>query len=254
MRRIDGHVVVGGMAHDFDSVRLDLLTLAAEDNRLRLRVSSSFEEVGDGAAAPDPTFLISYTCNVAPSDIAISRLQNFLAGGGRWVTLHATNALLDWRPEGVAGAPITHPFLSLMGSSFQAHPPLGQFTVEPVSAHPVVAGLGPFDVEDELYLADLDGAAEVLMATRFSGMAPGFIRSDWRDDDPVRPVVYLKQVGAGTILHCALGHRRGHYDAPHRTPYLPVCEDGPWKTPAFRMLLRRAIAWAARTDPALEMA
>jgi len=254
LRRIDGHLVVGGVAHDFDSVRLDLLALAAQDDRLRLRVSSSFEELGDGHAVREPTFMVSYTCNVAPSDAALTRLRSFLAGGGRWVALHATNSLLDWRPEGVAGASLTHPFLALMGSSFQAHPPLGPFTVEAVSTHPIVAGLAPFEVVDELYLADLDGSAEVLMQARFSGLAPGFIRSDWRNDDPIRPMVYLKQVGAGTILHCALGHRRGHYDAPHRSPYLPIREDGPWKTPAFRTFLERAIAWAARTDPALETA
>lgn len=252
--RIDGHLVVGGASHDFDGARLDLLGLAAADDRLRLRCSASFEEFGDGLAVKPPGFLVSYTCNLAPSPGSLSRLHAFVAAGGRWVALHATNSLLEWGPAGVACRGLEDPFLALIGSAFQAHPPYGPVRVEPVSAHPLVAGIAPFDVEDELYLSDVAPDVEPLLVTRFAGQAPGFVRQEWRDDDPVRPLMFLREVGRGTILQLGLGHRRGAYDAPHRAAYLDRTEPGPWGHPSFRLLLARSLAWAARLDPDLERA
>jgi type 1 glutamine amidotransferase len=251
-RRIDGHLVVGGAGHDFDGARLDLLTVAARDDRLRVRVSSTFEEFADGTEIAPPAFLLSYSCNLAPSPAALSRIAAFLESGGRWVALHATNALIQWRPQGVTCEGLENPFLALIGSAFQAHPPIGPFEIHSSSAHPLVAGLLPFTVTDELYLGDRAPDTEVLLSTRFSGEAPGFTRSDWTADDPVRPLMTLRRVGKGAILHLALGHRRGHYDAPHRAAYLPAIERCAWDSDAFRRLLARGLAWAARTDPALE--
>lgn len=250
--RIDGHLVVGGVAHDFDAVRLDLLGLAATDARLRIRCSSTFEEFGDGEAVKPPCILVSYTCNLAPSAMALERIRSFLQEGGRWVALHATNSLLEWRPDGVACQGLENPFLQLIGAAFQAHPPYGRFRITPVCAHPLVAGIEPFEVEDELYLADFASSVTPLLATAFSGSTPGFVREDWTADDPVRPMMFLRQVGKGAVLHFALGHRRGHFDAPHRTPYLEQVEPGPWESSSYRLLLTRAFAWAARTDPSLE--
>ncbi len=83
-----------------------------------------------------------------------------------------------------------------------------------------------------------------LLAARFSGAAPGFVESDWTGDDPARPVMYLREIGAGAVLYLTPGHARGHWDAPHRTPYYPAVERGAWTSPAYRELLRRALAWA----------
>lgn len=253
-RRIEGHLVVGGMAHDFDAVRLDLLNIAAADDRLRIRCSATFEEFGDGLEVAQPTFIVSYTCNLEPSGSALERMRQFLERGGRWLVLHATNSLLEWRPDGVAAKGLEHPFLALLGAAFQAHPPYGRFRVQPSSGHPLVKGLPSFDIIDELYLADVDPAIKPLLTTDFSGEAPGFVRRDWTADTPTRPMMFLRQVGKGTILHLALGHRRGHYDAPHRTPYVDQPEHGPWHDEVFRTLLARSLAWAARTDPELEVA
>ncbi|WP_448585227.1 ThuA domain-containing protein [Thermaurantiacus sp.] len=248
--RIEGHLVVGGASHDFDRVRLELLGLAARDPRIRLRVSAGFEEFLDGGEVAPPRVLLSYTCNVAPSEAARARLQRFLAGGGRWFALHATNSLFEWRPDGVACRGLEDPFLALIGSAFQAHPPLGPFLVEPVGVHPLTAGIGPFEVTDELYLSDVAGDVEVLLAARFCGHAAGFVRSDWTQGPELRPLMTLRRVGDGALLHLALGHCRGVYDAPHRAPVLPAREEGPWEVPAFRALVARGLAWAAGVDPA----
>lgn len=249
-RRIDGHLVVGGASHDFDSVRLDLLAIAARDPRLRLRVSAGFEEFGDGREVAPPAFLLSYSCNVAPSDAALARLARFVAGGGRWFALHATNSLLSWGPDGVSCRGLDDPFLALFGSAFQAHPPIGPFWVEPVVPHPLTDGIGAFGVTDELYLCDHADDLLVLLATRYRGNAPGFVRSDWTRGPDLRPLMTLRRFGAGQILHLALGHRRGLYDAPHRAAVLPAREEGPWEVPAFRTLVARGLAWAAGVDAA----
>jgi type 1 glutamine amidotransferase len=58
-------------------------------------------------------------------------------------------------------------------------------------------------------------------------------------------VLYLRPLGEGAVLYCTLGHCRGHYDAPHRTPFYPDVERCSWTSPAFHQILRRGIAWAA---------
>ncbi len=247
-RRIDGHLVAGGSSHDVDAVRLDLLSLAARDPRLRLRVSAGFEELLDGGEVRPPSFLLSYSCNVAPSDAALARLARFLAGGGRWFALHATNALIRWQPDGVQCEGLSHPFLALFGSAFQAHPPIGPLLAEPVGAHPLTAGIGAFEVSDELYLSELSDDLEVLLGARFRGAAPGFARYDWTEGPDLRPLMTLRRFGEGAILHLALGHRRGLYDAPHRAAVLPAREEGAWAVPQFRTLVARGLAWAAGVE------
>jgi len=52
--------VVGGVWHDFDFARLEILKLLAEDDRIRTRV---FEDYDSAAKAlPNADFLVSYTC------------------------------------------------------------------------------------------------------------------------------------------------------------------------------------------------
>jgi len=87
----------------------------------------------------------------------------------------------------------------------------------------------------------------VLLHTRWSGEARGFAERDWTQDEP-RPVMYIKQIGAGEVLYLTLGHARGRYDMrPLMDEYHQV-ERGSWKVPAFHELLRRGIRWAAKLD------
>lgn len=247
--RIDGCLVVGGSAHDFDFVRLELLKLFESHERIRLSVNSNFE---DQESLDKASFLVSYTCNVSPSVKAETALEHFVQGGGRWLALHGTNSILEWLPHGVASVNSTPKFFRTLGSEFKAHPPMGAFTVEPaVPSHPLVRGIDAFEVTDELYLSTMRGNPEILMATEFSGEAPGFVESNWTDKSP-RPVLYLHTVGKGQVLYYTLGHARGHYDAPHRTPYYPHIERGAWEVPQHYEILRRAIAWAAQLDTTVD--
>jgi len=245
--RIDGYLVTGGLGHDFDFARLELLKALAVHEHVRTIATPDYERLDrlDRAA-----FVVSYTCDVEPSAPAQAALADFVARGGRWFALHATNSLLSFGPEGVgrrAGADV---FLDLLGAQFAAHPPIGPFLVENCNpAHPLTAGLEAFTVEDELYLMRMRADVEVLLATRYRGPAPGFVDQDWSDDD-VRPILYLRRWGQGAALYCTLGHARGHYDAQHRTPYFPVVERGAWATGPFREILRRGVRWMLSRESA----
>jgi uncharacterized protein len=244
--RINGRLIVGGMAHDFDFARLQLLQLLAEHEHLRVSVADSFE---DTAKLDACQFLITFTCNLQPTDHAADALRAFVERGGRWLALHATNSLLAWTDKGVAPRLEAEAFIDTLGSQFLAHPPIEPFLVRNVAPHhPITEGLSDFETVDELYLSALRPGLEVLLDTRFTGTAPGFTASEWADDEP-RPVLYLRPLGKGAVLYCTLGHCRGHYDAPHRTPYYPEVERCSWTAPAFYTILRRSIAWAAGMAP-----
>lgn len=241
--RKDGVLIVGGTSHDMDYARLELLNMLARHDHLKIACIGDFEAVDTIRSA---AFAVAYTCNIQPSVAGEQALRDMVERGGRLLALHATNALLDFTPEGVAARPAAPRFMDLLGSQFVAHPPMGRFTVDVVDpGHPLTAGLAAFETLDELYLAEMRAPVQVLLQTRFSGAAPGFIQAQWLDEAP-RPILYLRKAGMGEVAYFNLGHARGHYDAPHRTPYWPHLERGSWETPAFRDILARGLRWAAR--------
>jgi len=128
--------VVGGVWHDFDFARLEILKLLAEDDRIRTRV---FEDYDSAAKAlPNADFLVSYTCNVTASVETQEALKGFVEGGKKWYALHGTNSVLRFlSPEGaeygelLVNAPRWMPlFMETVGSQFIAHPPIAPFTVK----------------------------------------------------------------------------------------------------------------------------
>src|SRR5687768_11207762 len=95
--RINCVLVCGGVWHDMDFARLELLKLLAEDSRVRTRVFEDYENV-EALAAAD--ILITYTCDVSPSLAAQEVLRDWLGNGGRWYALHGTNSVLRLLTEG----------------------------------------------------------------------------------------------------------------------------------------------------------
>ncbi len=126
--RIDAYLVCGGKYHDFDFVRLELLKLLAEDGHVRVKVAQDFADT-DTIAAAD--FLVTYTCDVRPTEAEAIALRSWVEGGGRWFALHATNSFFD--PPATLGAglfatPNTNPvFFETVGSQFLSHPALGPY-------------------------------------------------------------------------------------------------------------------------------
>lgn len=244
-QRIDGYLVVGGLYHDLDFVRLELLKLLNEDERLRIRVGENY---ADTEAIARSDFLVSFAVDVLPSEAQQRFLKDYITGGARWFALHGTNSIIEWTPKGKVAAPRTAPeFMKLLGSQFIAHPPIMEFDVIPTQPdHPLVTGIDTFRTSDELYLSELHDPDEILLHCYYNGKAQkGFVEEDWFSDEP-RPVMYLKRTGQGEVLYLTLGHCRGKWDMQPLVEEYPNIERCSWETPQYRELLRRGIQWAAR--------
>ena len=236
------HLVCGGKYHDFDFARLELLKLLAENDHVRVSVSSDYSCPDELLAAEA---LITYTSDVLPSAGEQDSLEQFLHNGGKWFALHGTNSSLYYdKQKRCWTAPDAAPgFFSMLGSQFEAHPPIQPYTVKVTSPHPLVDGIEAFEADDELYLCRFIGEHTCLLETEFSGEAPGFEKSDWNDNGRV-PVMYLHPWEGNEVLYLNLGHARGHYDMQPLMEYYKHIERGSWKQPAFYELLRRGIRWS----------
>jgi len=243
--RIDVTLVAGGMYHDIDHARLQLLTLLGEHEQFRVRVQPDYEDTDAIAAG---SILVSYTCNLRPTEAAQRAIRTWVEGGGRWIALHGTNSALDiGTPNGVDSPRIFPLWADTLGSQFVAHPPIMPYQVErSTDDHWLVAGIEAFETDDELYLcehADRD-ALEPLLHTTWQGDARGFVEHDWTNGPEEHLVMYLRPLGAGAVLYNTLGHCRGHYDMVPVVDYYPQIERGSWEQPAYYELLRRSIRWA----------
>ncbi len=240
---VDAVLVAAGKYHDIDFARLELLKLLAEHERVRVRVVADYADALGIAAAK---FLVSYTCDVRPSEAQQDALLRFVEGGGRWLALHGTNAALDFTPKGVAAPRVIAKLAWTLGSQFIAHPPIQRYRVDACDAqHPLVAGIGSFETDDELYLSQYHEREKLvpLLETHYSGDAKGFVENDWSSSDQ-HLVMYLRPLGQGAVLYNTLGHCRGHYDMRPVIDYYPVIERCSWQLPQYYELLRRGIRWA----------
>lgn len=243
--RVDAVLVCGGRWHDFDYARYELLGLLGAREQVRTQV---FGDYACGPALSRADLLISYTCDVRPSVVEAGALASFVARGGRWLALHGTHSAID--PPAVSGGVYRTPrvlgrFAEVLGGQFLAHPPIAPYTVHVTSpSHPLVAGVPPFEVRDELYVCELHPPLEVLLHARFTGECRGFEEGHVTDDEP-RPVLYLKRTGQGTVCYFTLGHCRGRFDVQDLgVDDLGKRDFGSWPVPEFRTVLERCLDWA----------
>ncbi len=244
-RTVNVYLIAAGDYHDIDYARLELLKLLAEDDRIRVQVAHDYHDL---EAIGEADVLLTYTCNVAPTEAEQVALRDFVAQGKLWFALHGTNSILAFRDDGKVDSPETAPVLmETLGTQFIAHPPIQPFTVSVTDPeHELVKDVPAFEADDELYLSRIHGDIEVLMHTEYKGDAKGFVEDEWSSGDGVHPVYYIKRVGDGQVLYLNLGHARGHYDMQPMVEYYPQIERGSWAKPEFYELLRRGIAYCAR--------
>ena len=245
-RTVNAYMVAAGKYHDIDFARLELLKLLAEDERIRVQVAADYHDL-ESIGASD--FLITYTCDLVPSEEEQLALRDYVASGKSWFALHGTNAILRFLDDGRVDTPEIAPVLmQTLGSQFLAHPPIQPFRVTVAAPdHELVRGIGEFETDDELYLCREHGDLRVLLKTHFTGDASSFVQgipANWAEDKP-RPVYYINQVGDGEVLYLNLGHCRGHYDMRPLMDYYPVVERGSWEREEYYELLRRGIRYCA---------
>jgi type 1 glutamine amidotransferase len=249
--RIDAFLVCGGKYHDFDFARLRLLELLAEDERVRVKVAQHFHDVDLIEAC---RFLVTYTCDVRPTEDEQRAIRHWVEAGGRWLALHGTNCALDPPPglgEGLFETPRVFPvWVDTLGSQFLSHPSIEPYevTASPgADDDPLIAGIGGFKAgADELYLMEHRHDVVPLLETRWTGRTRGFAESEWLEDRP-RLVLYRRPLGRGEVVYFTLGHCRSHWDMdapPHNGARYPEIQRGSWEVPQFIVILRRGIAWA----------
>jgi type 1 glutamine amidotransferase len=129
----------------------------------------------------------------------------------------------------------------ILGGQFLGHPPIEPYTVHVTEPdHPLVAGVEPFEVRDELYILELRPPIRTLLHARYTGACRGFEEGHTSDDAP-RPVLYLK----GSVCYFTLGHCRGRFDLQDLgVDDLGHRDCGSWNSPAFRTILGRCVDWA----------
>lgn len=244
--RINCVLICGGVWHDMDFARLELLKLLSEDPRVRTRVFENFEDIAALAAAD---ILITYTCDVTPSLAAQEALKDWLRKGGRWYALHGTNSLLRLLENGKWDAPRWAPlFMDLLGSQFISHPPIAPYRVTVADPdHPLVKGIEPFETTDELYHLEKHGDLHVLLEAECNERGTGFVEA--KGAPGVHPVFYIKSCGAGAVLYLTLGHCRGHYDLQPMVDWWPSVDRCAWDLPVFYDLLRRGLGWIKDRAP-----
>jgi hypothetical protein len=239
--RLDVVLVCGGRWHDFDYARLRLLEMLGEHPRARTRV---FEDYAFGDALDGADLLLTYTCDRRPDPLQQARLARWVTSGGRWLALHGTNAAIDAPPPGgprLFRTPrVLGPLPEVLGSQFLGHPPIAPYRVEITRPdHPLVRGIAPFEVTDELYISELHPPLDVLLHARHTGPCRGFEEGETSDDEP-RPVLYLK----GSVCYFTLGHARGRFDVQDLGIDDLGSEDrGSWLIPEFVTVLERCLTW-----------
>ncbi|PZQ56584.1 MAG: trehalose utilization [Novosphingobium pentaromativorans] len=243
--RIDCVLICGGVWHDMDFARLELLKLLAEDPSVRTRVFEDYENLD---AIRSASVLITYTCDVTPSLAGQEVLRDWLSAGGRWYALHGTNSVLRLLENGLWDAPRWAPlFMDLLGSQFVSHPPIAPYTVTVADPdHPLVAGIEPFETTDELYHMECHGALHVLLETECTEEGTGFVEA--AEAPGTHPVMYIKRHGKGAVLYNTLGHCRGHYDLQPMLDWWPTVDRCAWDLPVFYDLLRRGIDWIKQQE------
>ena len=242
-QRIDAHFVAAGKYHDIDFARLELLKLLAEHPHVRTTVACDY---GDLDRLAQCRFLVSYTCDLMPTETETRAIRAWVEGGGKWLALHGTNSILVFTESGLVDAPDTRPdMMEMLGTQFKAHPPIGPFAVEVVNRdHELTRGIDDFEVVDELYLSHTTSAIDTLMQTHFEGEAIGFVDGQW--PKTAVPILYTRDIGKGRIVYNALGHCRGHHDLPGMADFYPHPERCAWNYDVYYELLRRGIVWAMR--------
>lgn len=221
-------VLSGGLTHDFPATTACLVDLLADQGaraEVHTDVGAAFAALPGAAlfvvnalrwtmAGPQTPERYRALAEVEGRSVpagARDELARHLSTGGAVMGMHtAAICFDDWSAWG-----------DVLGGSWvwgrSSHPPIGpMIEVEPAAGHPLVDGIEPFELVDEVYgdLAlrpDVDG---LLCAVQ-----PGTA-------GPAHPLLWAREHGGGRVVYDALGHHPPSYAVPEH-----------------REIVRRALRW-----------
>ncbi len=215
--------LTGGGFHDFTKNPETLLAglqgqLALEVTRVHLladgeKAPEKPEERPSRALTPDLRsrcdVILAYTQGeiLGTNQDERDSLLHFVRQGGGFVGLHCAADTFKWSRD----------YVAMVGGKFKHHPPFGKITAKKVLGdHPVLAGVGDIEHQDEFYWLDdvrLDDKS-VLLVGESGGQT--------------RPLAWTKNYGAGRVCYAALGHGPEAY-----------------ANKEFQKLIANALRWAA---------
>lgn len=223
-------VLSGGLTHDFPATTACLAALldadgfdvdvhtgtAGVESALRalpgaaLLVVNALRWTMTGAGTPPRYRDRAATEGASPSGPARAALDAHLAAGGGVLGMHTASICFDdWPGWGAT-----------LGGAWEwgrsGHPPLGpEVRVSVAAEHPLVDGLGAFDLVDEVY-GDLRYAPDVT----------GLLTAPQPGGDVPQPLLWAREHGGGRVVYDALGHHPPSYEVPEH-----------------HEILRRALRW-----------
>jgi type 1 glutamine amidotransferase len=215
----------GGVAHDFPATSAALASLLEEvgvesvicdDPVEGLRHVEDFELVTVNMLRwrmeVERYLHLKDTWAISLPEHTRAALSGHVRGGGGLLGMHGASICFDDWPE----------WRSVLGGVWDwecsGHPPLGPVSVHVSGGHPIVEGIGDFEIEDEAY-GDLSREADVrgLLSAVHGGAA--------------HPLLWAREVGAGRAVYDALGHHVASYEVPEH-----------------RLVVQRAALWALGDD------
>jgi type 1 glutamine amidotransferase len=147
---------------------------------------------------------------------------------GLAAAVRAGTGLAGWHGGIVDSFRASPAYLHLTGGQWAAHP--GGFVEHKVrfvperADHPIVTGLGPFELNTEQYWTLTDGLNDVLATTYFTATP----ETPWHED-MVAPAVWTRRWGKGRVFVSTIGHTLEDLDVPQ-----------------VRALTERGLLWASR--------
>lgn len=217
--------------HNWEKTTPRIESALGRDGRFAVTVRHDAEVFAKGLSRYDVVLLNSY-CNwhdpTPLSERSRAEFVSFLKGGGGLVLVHFANGAFhaslpkagasDW-PEYRKIVRRVWDHAPKKGRPVSGHDAFGTFLVVPTKqAHPVTAGLGRFEVADELYFRQAGDEPIVPLMQAESKVTKRF-----------EPLAWAYEYGEGRVFQTLLGHSERTYDAFEA-----------------REMLRRACAWAAR--------
>jgi type 1 glutamine amidotransferase len=260
---VRAHLITGGFppgasaGHDHDYARRQLLALLAEQD-VPASVANDFGDVERWL--PLSRLLITYVAGPYPDAAQCRTIQRWLEDGGHWLGLHGTSGGRAERVEGFRQRrTVKLDHHAILGGYFLTHPPICKMRVDVHAGHPALTrGLpASFDVEDEPYFVELQHPAstQILLTADYGDATSPTIGTIYESDTSLLPdgktraLGYLREVGRGGVVYCALGHcHNPAIRSPRTDPTdtAPLDFHGSWERDAFKTLLRNAIDWGLR--------